>query len=153
MQHMQLQTCFYVFVVREIGMRMEMGIRTEMREMGIRMKMREMGIRMEMKEIVMDVAGYVSTMLSLITRTSLAWMTPNKLNLAYIKLENFTLTLNVCQLFFRLRIERSDVLDNNNHLLVTIIYIYQVLHFRLMCLTGELSDVQSNHLIMPPPRR
>ena len=55
--------------------------------------------------------------------------------------------------FFRLRIERSDVLDNNNHLLVTIIDIYQVLHFRLMCLTGELSDVQSNHLIMPPPRR
>ena len=49
-----------------------MGIRTEMREIGIRMKMREMGIRMEMKEIVMDVAGYVSTMLSLITRTSLA---------------------------------------------------------------------------------
>ena len=42
-----------------------MGIRTEMREMGIRMKMREMGIRMEMKEIEMDVAGYVSTMLSL----------------------------------------------------------------------------------------
>ena len=71
-QHIQLQTCFYVFVVREIGMRMEMGIRMEMREMGIRMKMREIGIRMEMKEIVMDVAGYVSTMLSLITRTSLA---------------------------------------------------------------------------------
>ena len=72
MQHIQLQTCFYVFVVREIGMRMEMGIRMEMREMGIRMKMREIGIRMEMKEIVMDVAGYVSKMLSLITRTSLA---------------------------------------------------------------------------------
>ena len=53
-------------------MRMEMGIRTEMREMWIRMKMREMGIRMEMKVIVMDVAGYVSAMLSLITRTSLA---------------------------------------------------------------------------------
>ena len=58
-----MQTCFYVFLVREIGMRMEMGIR---------MKMREIGIRMEMKEIVMDVARYVSTMLSLITRTSLA---------------------------------------------------------------------------------
>ena len=53
-------------------MRMEMGIRTEMREIGIRMKMREMGIRMEMKEIVMDMAGYVSTMLSLNTRTSQA---------------------------------------------------------------------------------
>ena len=75
MQLIQQQTCFYVlyvFVVREIGMRIEMGFRTEMRGMGIRMKMREMGIRMEMKEIVMDEAGYVSTMLSLITRTSLA---------------------------------------------------------------------------------
>ena len=44
----------------------------EIREMAIRIKMREMGIRMEMKEIVLDVAGYVPTMLSLITRTSLA---------------------------------------------------------------------------------
>ena len=43
-----------------------------MSEIGIRMKMREMGIRMEMKEIVMDVAGYVSTMLSLITKINLA---------------------------------------------------------------------------------
>ena len=66
---------------------------------------------MDMKEIGMDVNDYQI-----------------QLNLFYIELETFTLFVNFS---FRLRMERSDVLDNDNHLPVTKIDIYQVLHFRL----------------------